>query len=174
MLLLLRWSLLGLDWVLLFFVLVLVLGNLGLAFVTLQFLLLPLLLLLLLLAQVFLLLGCLPFHVHAFIVCYRLLGILSLSLDFVLFFVFFLPLLVLFDSIDIVIRQNNSSCNLGIDPLNGLGIPVHFSCRQLASPRNLLHLVIRQTDHHVFRLEVSVDHLAHPVHVVKTDQTLSR
>lgn len=49
----------------------------------------------------------------------------------------------------------------------------HFGGSQLASLGYLLDLVVAQTDYHVLRLEVSVNYLAHSMHVVEPDQALA-
>ena len=50
----------------------------------------------------------------------------------------------------------------------------HFGGGQLASLLDLEDFLVSQANDHVFRLEVSVDHLAHSVHVVESDQALPR
>ena len=45
---------------------------------------------------------------------------------------------------------------------------------QLPCLVDLVNFFVSQADNYVLRLEVSMDHLTHPVHVVKSDQTLSR
>jgi hypothetical protein len=45
-------------------------------------------------------------------------------------------------------------------------VVAHLCGRQLACSVDFMHFLVSETDNDVFRLEVGVDHLAHPVHVV--------
>ncbi len=52
-----------------------------------------------------------------------------------------------------------------------LVVPLFVS--QLAALNNIIELVPAKREHHVFRLEVSVDDVAHPVQVVQTEEDLA-
>lgn len=49
----------------------------------------------------------------------------------------------------------------------------HLGSRELAGLLDLGYLLVAQADHYIFRLEVGVDDLAHPVNVVQADETLT-
>ena len=53
-------------------------------------------------------------------------------------------------------------------------ILAHLGCSELACLGNLADLLVPEADDDVLGLEVGVDDLAHPVHVVQPDQALSR
>lgn len=53
-------------------------------------------------------------------------------------------------------------------------ILTHFGRRQLTRLRDLADLLVSQADVHVLRLEVSMNNLAHAMHVVETNQALLR
>ena len=49
----------------------------------------------------------------------------------------------------------------------------HLRGGQLARPCNLGDFFFAQTNHHIFRFEISVDNLANAVHVVEANETLA-
>ena len=69
--------------------------------------------------------------------------------------------------------QYQITCDLGVDPFDCFGIAIHLGGGQLPSLGNLLHLIVPQADHYILGLEVSVDDMAHAMHVVEADQALS-
>jgi hypothetical protein len=56
--------------------------------------------------------------------------------------------------------------DLHVDLADDILVLKHLGCRELTGLSDLLHLIVTQADYHVFRLEVCVDYLAHPVHVI--------
>jgi len=64
--------------------------------------------------------------------------------------------------------------NLHVQLLYRIALLEHLGCGKLASLSDLRDFRVLQADYHVLGLEVRVDDLAHPVHVVETDQALSR
>mmetsp|Transcript_17712 Transcript_17712/g.16946 ORF Transcript_17712/g.16946 Transcript_17712/m.16946 type:complete len:230 (+) Transcript_17712:639-1328(+) len=72
------------------------------------------------------------------------------------------------------LRQYQIPGDLGVDPLDRFGVAVHLRGGQLARLRYLPHFIIPQTNHHILWLEIGVDDMAHPVHVVQPDQALPR
>ena len=49
----------------------------------------------------------------------------------------------------------------------------HLGSGQLPGLRDFVHLVVSQADDYVFGLEIGMDNLAHSMHVIEPDQTLT-
>ena len=66
------------------------------------------------------------------------------------------------------------ACDLHVQLLDKVSILEHFGCGKLTSLCDLVDLIIPKTDDNVLRLEICVDDFALAVHIVQTNQTLSR
>jgi|TARA_B110000305_G_C19339842_1_gene588544 hypothetical protein len=49
----------------------------------------------------------------------------------------------------------------------------HFGSRELSGLLNLGYFLVPEADDNIFRLEVRMNNLAHPVNVVKADEALA-
>lgn len=53
-----------------------------------------------------------------------------------------------------------------------IGLVEHLSGGELSSARNFCNFIISEANYNIFRLEISMNNLAHAMHVIKADQTL--
>ena len=72
-----------------------------------------------------------------------------------------------------VFRLLQSASNFHIQLLDGFVLLEHLRGRQLACLGNLSDFRVPQSDNNILRFEISVDNLAHSMHVIKADQTLA-
>ena len=70
-------------------------------------------------------------------------------------------------------RLLKSAGNLHIDLFNDVLMVEHLCSSKLARLCDFLHFIITKTNHNVFRLEISMNNLAHAMHIVKTYEALS-
>ena len=66
-----------------------------------------------------------------------------------------------------------STRNLHVNLAYNILMLKHLGGGQLPGLRNFIHLVVSQANYHVFRLEIGMDNLAHSMHVIEADQTLT-
>ena len=95
-----------------------------------------------------------------------ILGALS---EFVFVWLYFLTLIYFLLRL---VRKRAS--NLHVQLLDKVTVLEHFGCGKLTSLCDLVDLIIPKTDDNVLRLEICVNNFALAVHIVQTNQTLSR
>ena len=64
------------------------------------------------------------------------------------------------------------ACDFHIHVLD-MVVFAHFGSRELSGLLNLGYFLVPKADDNIFRLEVRMNNLAHPVNVVKADEALA-
>jgi hypothetical protein len=70
-------------------------------------------------------------------------------------------------------RFLKSAGNLHIDLFNDVLMVKHLCCSKLSCLSDFLHFIVTKANNNVFRLEISMNNLAHAMHIIKTYETLS-
>ena len=82
-------------------------------------------------------------------------------------------LLFFFDSWGRWAPLRQGACNLHVNFLDDVLVLIHLGSCQLACLCNLKYLIISEANDNILRFKVGMNDLAHAVHVIKANETLS-